>query len=116
MFEKSREAKVTAKVLDGTKVMFLTGVNYHEGAKVSYGEDYISVWGLHPADVSSVPVPIGAGMFFSKSVFSDPEKTEDMVRIISKPASKITTRVISASTKEAELNTAKRFEAYMQDN
>lgn len=116
MFEKSREAKVTAKVLDGTKVMFLTGVNYHEGAKVSYGEDYISVWGVHPADVSSVPVPIGAGMFFSKSVFFDPEKTEDMVRIISKPVSKITTRVISASTKEAELNTAKRFEAYMQGN
>ena len=114
MKSKSREAWVTATVLDGTKVRFLTGVNYHEGAQVSYGKGYISVWGVHPADVSAVPVPVGAGMFFSKGVFSAPEKTEDMVRIISRPSSRISTRIVAASTKEAELNTAKRFEAYMQ--
>ena len=111
---KTREANVTAEVLDGTKVQFLTGVNYHKGARVSYGKDYISVWGVHPADVSTDPKPIGGGMFFNKSDFSEPEKTGDMVRIISRPASKVTTRVVSASTKEAELNTADRFENYMQ--
>ena len=115
MKAKSREAWVTATVLDGTKVRFLTGVNYHEGAQVSYGKGYISVWGVHPADVSSDPKPIGGGMFFSSPVFSEPEKTGDMVRIISRPASKIRTRVVSASTKEAELNNARRFESYMQD-
>ena len=111
---KTREARVTAEVLDGTKVQFLTGVNYHKGARVSYGKDYISVWGVHPADVSTDPKPIGGGMFFNKSDFSEPEKTGDMVRIISRPASKVSTRVVSASTKEAELNTADRFENYMQ--
>ena len=112
--DRSREAWVTASVLDGTRVQFLTGVNWHEGARVQSGDGYISVWGVHPADVSAVPVPVGAGMFFSKGVFSDPEKTEDMVRIISRPSSRISTRIVAASTKEAELNTAKRFEAYMQ--
>jgi hypothetical protein len=53
-------------------------------------------------------------MFFNRSDFSDPEKTGDMVRIISRPASRISTEVISASTKEAELNTARRFETFMQ--
>ncbi len=113
---RTRLAKVTAEVLDGTKVQFLTGVNYHKGAEVSYGEGYISVWGIHPADVSKDPQPIGGGMFFNKSSFSAPEKTKDMVRIISKPASRITTEVVSASTKEAELNTAKRFATFMQGN
>lgn len=110
---KTRNATVTAEELSGRKVMFLTGVNYHEGAAVKYGEDYICVWGVHPADVSTDPSPVGAGMFFGKSDFLPPEKTSDMVRIISKPASKIRTEIVAASTKEAELNTLRRFEAYI---
>lgn len=111
---KTRNATVTAEELNGKKVRFLTGVNWHEGAKVSYGEEYICVWGVHPADVSSDPCPVGGGMFFSKSDFDAPEKTDDMVRIISKPASRIKTEIVAASTKEAELNSARRFEAYME--
>lgn len=110
---KTRQATVTATELSGRKVTFLTGVNYHEGQKVSFGEGYISVWGVHPADVSASPVPIGAGMFYSSKTFPLVEKTDNMVRIISKPTSKVTTQVVSASTKEAELNNVRRFEAYM---
>lgn len=110
---KSRIAVITASELSGKKVQFLTGVNYHEGQQVSYGDDYISIWGIHPADVSTAPIPLGSGMFYSSKTFPTIEKTADMVRIISKPASKVQTKVIAASTKEAELNTAKRFEAYM---
>lgn len=113
--EKSREAVITATELSGKKVQFLTGVNFHEGQSVSCGEEYISVWGIHPADVSVNPIPIGAGLFFSGRTFPTVEKTADMVRIISKPVSSISTRVIAASTKEAELNSAKRFEAYMKE-
>ena len=58
-------------------------------------------------------MPVGAGMFFSDKDFPSVEKTDDMVRIISSPKSQVQTRIISASTKEAELNSAKRFEAYM---
>ena len=110
---KTRNAKVTAEELSGKRVQFLTGVNYHEGFSVNYGEEYIWVWGVHPADVSASPCPVGAGMFFRKSAFGAPEKTDDMVRIISRPASKVTTEIVSASTKEAELNSPGRFKAYM---
>ena len=113
MTQKDRIAKVTATELSGKKVQFLTGVNYHEGQRVNYGEGYISVWGVHPADVSASPIPLGAGMFFSAKEFPMVEKTDNMVRLVSKPASQVSTKVIAASTKEAELNTAKRFEAFM---
>ncbi len=108
---KSREAKVTATELSGRKVCFLTGINFHEGQKVTIGEEYISVWGNHPA--KDATLPIGAGLFFSDKDFPTVEKTEEMVRIISDPASKVQTKIISASTLEAELNNLKRFEAYM---
>lgn len=111
---KNRFAIVTAHELSGKKVQFLTGVNYHEGQKVSYAEGYISVWGVHPADVSVSPIPIGAGMFYSSKNFPTVEKTENMVRVISKPTSKVQTKIVAASTKEAELNTFKRFEAFMK--
>ena len=111
--EKTRQAEVTAKELSGKKVQFLSGVNYHEGQAVKFAESYISVWGVHPADVSASPIPIGAGLFFSDKTFPQVEKTENMVRIISKPTSEVKTKIVSASTKEAELNTVKRFEAYM---
>lgn len=113
MTEKTRLAEVTAKELSGKKVQFLTGVNYHKGQNVKYEKTYISVWGVHPADVSASPVPIGAGLFFSEKTFPHIEKTDNMVRIISKPVSEVKTKVVSASTKEAELNTSKRFEAFM---
>ncbi|MDE6147776.1 MAG: DUF4861 domain-containing protein [Bacteroidales bacterium] len=113
MVAKSREAAVTASELSGKKVRFLTGVNFHPGQRVNYNESYISVWGVHPADVSSLPVAVGAGMFYKKKDFPDAEKTDDMVRIISCPCSKVRTRLVAASVKEAELNSAKRFEAYM---
>ncbi len=108
---KSRVAKVTASELSGKKVCFLTGINFHEGQKVIVGEDHISVWGLHPAKEASLPV--GAGMFFSGKTFDKVERTENMVRLISGPASKVSTKIIAASTLEAELNNLKRFEAYM---
>ena len=75
------------------------------------GEDYISVWGDHPGDELSIPV--GTGIRFSKKEFPVIEKAEDMVRIISKPSSIVRTTLIGASVMEAELNSAKRFEAYL---
>ena len=108
---KSREAVITATELSGKKVQFLTGVNHHPGQKVAYGDAYVSVWGTHPA--KDLSMPVGAGIKFSPKVFPTVEKTEDMVRAISKPESQIKTTLVGASVKEAELNSAKRFEAYM---
>lgn len=111
MYAKNRNAVVTATELSGKKVQFVTGVNYHNGQRVQTGDDYISVWGTHPAKELSMPV--GAGMKFSAKDFPAMDKTEDFVRIISRPASSVSTTLVGASSKEAELNSAKRFEAYM---
>ncbi len=114
MKNRSRVARVTASELNGHKVQFLTGVNYHSGEKVEYGRKHISVWGIHPADVSQNPCALGGGMWFRPRCFLPPEKTPDMVRIISRPVSRIKTQVISSSVKEAELNTSEKFFAYMR--
>ncbi len=113
MFAKKREATVTATELSGKKVQFLTGVNYHEGERVSMGEGWASVWGVHPANVSVDPKPVGAAILYNAKKFESVTKTENMVRLVSFPASSVSTKLIGASTKEAELNSAKRFEAYV---
>ncbi len=114
MKNNSRVAKVIAKELNGKKVQFLTGVNYQRGETVEYGRNWIAVWGIHPADVSQNPSPLGGGMWFKPKKFAVVEKTRDMVRIISKPASEISTEVVAASTKEDELNTEAKFVSYMK--
>ena len=89
----------------------MTGVNYHEGQKVVTEDGYISVWGVHSGQEDGFP--IGAGLFYQPKVFPTVEKTSDMVRIISSPSAEVKTRIMSASVREAEINNAKRFEAYM---
>jgi hypothetical protein len=113
MKNNSRVATVVAKELHGRKVQFLTGVNYQPGETVKYGEKYIAVWGVHPADVSKSPSPLGGGMWFDPAKFSAPQQTADMVQIISRPASKIKTQVVAASTMESELGTEESFMSYM---
>ena len=110
---KSRVATVTASELSGRKVRFMTGINYHEGQKVTHGNGYMTVWGQHP--VEGVQMPVGAALRFSDKDFPLIEKVDDMVRIISEPAAEVKTRIIAASAKEAELNSAKRFEEYVVD-
>lgn len=111
---KDRKAKVTAQELSGKKVQFVTGVNWHEGQHVSFDENHICVWGAHPAGSTTASFPVGAGMLYSEKVFPVVEKTNDMVRIISKLTDKVSTSIVAASTKEAELNSLRRFEAYLK--
>lgn len=111
MTAKSRMANISARTLGGEKVVFVTGVNFHEGQKLIEGEGYVAVWGKHPSEGSQINV--GAGMFYSVKDFPTLKKTEDMILLISEASDKIDTKVLSSSSMEAELNTAKRFEAYM---
>ena len=111
---KDRNAKVTAHELSGKKVQFVTGVNWHEGQHVSFDESHICVWGIHPSDSTASSFPVGAGMLYSAKLFPVVEKTDDMVRIISKHTDQISTIIVAASTKEAELNSLRRFEAYLK--
>ena len=110
---KSRFATVTARELSGKKVRFLTGVNFHEGQKVLVEKKHVMAWGLHPVEGQAFPV--GAAVLFSDKDFPTVEKTDEIVRVISEPAAEIKTKILASSTKEAELNSAKRFEEYVVD-
>ncbi|MBR5300790.1 MAG: DUF4861 family protein [Bacteroidales bacterium] len=110
---KKRVASVSAKELSGKKVRFMTGLNYHEGQKVIAENKYALVWGAHP--VAGQAFPVGAALIFSDKEFQTVEKADDMVRVISEPTSEVKTKIAAASTKEAELNSAKRFEEYVVD-
>lgn len=109
-----RVAKVTARELNGRKVRFLTGVNYHPGESVIQGKGYASVWGTHPADVSQDPAPIGAGIIYDAKAFRKVVRTEDMVRLVSAPSAAVTTRIVSASTREPGLNTEGLFLSFVR--
>lgn len=107
----SRFARVTARSLDGSKVRFLTGVNYHQGELTGVAPGRLWAWGVHPADVSEHPVPIGGGMYYRDRIFPRQDKTDDMLRIISVPRRKVHTLILTASTKETELGTQEAFSA-----
>lgn len=108
----SRDAVVTARCLTGDKLRFVTGVNFNAGAKVDVSRGYISVWGVHPSDVSSNPVPIGGGMCYKEHLFSTLDYP-GMKAIVSRPCKFIKTKVVSASAKENWLNNAEAFADYV---
>lgn len=114
MYNNNREARIEAFCTTGQKVQFVTGVNYHPGQEIDYGKGYIAVWGIHPADVSQHPIPIGGGMRYNPGDMSREEKTTDMIRLISKPTKKLSTYVTSASIKEQEINTPELFFEYVK--
>lgn len=111
--DKTRTASVTAMELSGKKVQFVTGVTFHEGQKTFFGSDHVAAWGVHPS--SGVQMPVGAAVLFSAKEFPVVEKKEEMLVAISQPMAKVKTNILAASTKEAELNSAKRFEEYVVD-
>lgn len=110
MTNGSRTATIEAECISGQKVVFLTGVNYHEGQSLDYSNGRIAVWGIHPADVVKNPLPIGGGMKYSTKKWSTVTKTADMLQIVSKkPVKKATTTVVAACSRETSLNNEKSF-------
>ncbi len=109
VYDNGRWARVSARELSGKPVHFVTGVNYHLGSEVFLREGIAAVWGEHPADVSSRPVPIGGAIRFSPADFPTVDDTGNTIRLISVPLSCFSTEIVSASVKEAELCTAERF-------
>jgi len=114
VFDGSRFARVTATSLGGEKVCFLTGVNYHPTCRTGAKPGRLWAWGIHPADVSQNPIPIGGGMMYDSSVFPSLTQTEDMLQIISKPRRKVHTLIVSASDKEKDLGNAEAFSALLE--
>lgn len=122
MYDDKREAKVTAWELNGAKVQFLTGVNYHPGESWQASQkpffSSCAVWGVHPADVSAAPSPIGAGIKVRHRDFPQGGSYENaggaLHYYVSKPCSKVSTWVTAASSKESEINTEDKFFDYVR--
>ena len=108
----SRTATVTAKCLGGEKVQFLTGLNCHPTSTVGQKDGAIWTWGIHPADVSQHPIPIGAGLFYNKKIFTF-DLTRDFMRLISSEQKSVSTVIVAASVKEKALGTESSFVKYM---
>lgn len=113
MSDKSRIASVCASEVSGKKIQFVTGVNWHQGQKVTCGDGYVSVWGRHPVEVHGGNVPVGAGIIYSDKMFPVVKQTDDMVLLISRLSDEVRTEVVASSTREVELNSARRFESFM---
>lgn len=122
MKDGERAARVIAWELNGKKVQFFTGVNYHDGEETFTGggpcTSFSAVWGVHPADVSTNPIPIGAGIVVSRRDFrlggGYGGAGGNMFYHVSKPRSRVHTKVYAASCKEDELNSAELFFNYIE--
>ena len=112
--DRDRWATVTVRELSGKPLRFVTGVNYHPGSQILWEDNWIAVWGEHPADVSTAPAPIGGALRYDPEQFFGCEDTGSYIRIFSAPLASFTTRIIAASVKEDALNTSERFFAYVR--
>ena len=109
VYDRDRWATVTVRELSGKPLCYVTGVNYHPGSQILWEDDWIAVWGEHPADVSTAPAPIGGALRYDPEQFFGCEDTGSYLRIFSVPLASFTTRIIAASVKEDVLNTSERF-------
>ena len=113
VFSGKREALVEAEELNGKKVQFSTGVNYHKGNKVAQKNNFIAVWGVHPEDIAGTPLDMGAALIYNPDDFADKRNDGAQVFLISKPANKIKTWITSSNSGESTLNTSAEFLDYV---
>lgn len=98
----SRVADVTAWELNGRKLRFVTGLNYHDGADIHIARGRITVWGVHPPDVAKTPHALGSALWYKPSRFGRVERTEKVLRIVSRPCRTLHTSILSCSAMEPE--------------
>ena len=113
VFSGKREALVEAEELNGKKVQFSTGVNYHKGNKLVQKNNFIAVWGVHPEDIAGTPLNMGAALIYNPDDFSDKKDDGAQVFLISKPANKIKTWISSSNSGESTLNNSSDFLEYI---
>ena len=108
-----REAKVEAEEMNGKRIQFVTGINYHKGNKVEKSKNYVSVWGIHPEDVAEHPVNLGAAIVFNPKNFKTQQDDGEEILFISKPNKSIKVWITSANELEDGINTADSFVTYV---
>ena len=116
VFDDSRWARVSVRELNGKPIRYTTGINYHPGAEIRQETGLIAVWGVHPANISAHPTPIGAAIRFSPADFPEIEDNGEAFRLFSLPLAGFSTWIISASVKESELDSPERFFPFVSES
>ncbi|REH01807.1 DUF4861 family protein [Flavobacterium aquicola] len=114
VFSGKREATVEAVCLSKCKVQFVTGVNYFKDFKSDKGANYIAVWGMHPEDVAAENIEIGAAIKYNPKDYVKNIDDGTQYLLVSKPANRIETTIISACAKEKEINTFEKLVSYLK--
>ena len=110
-----RNAKVEAFALCDDEVQFVTGINYHKGQKLVVKDNYIATWGLHPEDVASEKLEIGAAILFNPEDFVQNKDDGTQKLLISGPAKQLECWISSANAKESEINTLAAFVEFIEN-
>jgi hypothetical protein len=111
-----RNAKVEAFALSEREIQFVTGINYYKGQKVVKKLNYILTWGVHPEDIASEKVEVGAAMLFNPDNFVGRFDDGCQYLFISKPTKQLEYRITSANVKEARINTFEKFQEFIIQN
>lgn len=114
VFSGKREAKVEAMTLGTEPVQFVTGINYHKGFETKKGKNYIATWGKHPEDVAVEIIEIGAAIMFNPDDYSKSMDDGTQYLLISKPSKRLETKIISASSKEKNINSIDKLVSYIK--
>lgn len=110
-----RNAKVEAFALCDDAVQFVTGINYHEGQKLVVQDNYIAAWGLHPEDVASEKLEIGAAILFNLADFVQKKDDRTQKLLISGPTKQLECWISSTNAKEPEINTLEAFVEFIEN-
>lgn len=111
-----RKAKVEAIALSDKNVQFVTGINYFEGMKTVWGDNYLLTWGQHPEDVAAELIELGAALIFEPGDFEKRIDDGQQQLLISKPTKKMECWITSACAREADLNTFEKFRNYIESS
>lgn len=113
-YNSLREAKVEAFALSGEPVQFITGINYHKTTHLVTEKNYIYTWGIHPEDVASEQINIGAAIIFNPEEYVKRIDTGNQSMLITKPTKYTSHWVTTACEKEKKLNTETKFKNYVE--
>lgn len=118
VFSGIRQAKVEVWAMTDEPVRFVTGVNFHDGQQVKElvlgKRGAILTWGLHPEDVASERVELGAAIVVNPDDFPALHHDSAQKTLISKPAKHLEWWVTSACGKEPGMDGMEPFEALVK--
>ena len=115
VYSGERNAKVEAFALTDEPVQFVTGINYYKGQEIYKKDGLIVAWGLHPEDVASEFVEIGAAIMYDPADFVKTEDDGTQFLLISEPSKQLETWVSSACGREVEINSIKKFIRFLEE-